>query len=98
MIEMIKEILMMLGICVVGLAIYVLFCTTINKFNRWRKNGCKIKCLCKPHVYEFDFCWPNSGELGLKCKKCGKRKRLYIDTESFKDSQTGGILWTRKKQ
>ena len=34
MIEMIKEILMMLGICVVGLAIYVLFCMTINKFNR----------------------------------------------------------------
>ena len=69
-----------------------------GKFKQWRINDCKIKCLCKPHVYEFDFCWPNSGELGLKFKKCGKHKKLYIDMESFKESQTGGILWTRKKQ
>lgn len=48
MIEAIKEIFMMLGMCVVGLAVYILLYTIIRKFNRWRKNGCKIKCLCKP--------------------------------------------------
>lgn len=53
MIEAIKEILMALGTCVVGIAIYGIFCGIISKFNRWRKNGCKIKCLCKPHVYEI---------------------------------------------
>ena len=47
MIEMIKEILMMLGACVVSLAVYILFYVTINKFNRWRKNGCKIKIINK---------------------------------------------------
>lgn len=87
MIEAIKEILMMLGICVVGLAIYILFNVTINKFNRWRKKGCKIKCLCKPHAYQIWGYWPRSGEgeLILKCSKCGKRKKIYIDTESFEN-------------
>lgn len=85
MIEMIKEILMMLGICVVGIAICVSFCTTINKFNRWRKNGCKIKCLCKPHKYEIEWHWRNTGETSLICKKCGKRKQVFIDYDSIKE-------------
>lgn len=34
MIEMIREILMTLGLCVVGLAVYVLLHSTINKLNR----------------------------------------------------------------
>ncbi len=85
MIEMIKEILMMLGICVVCLAIYVLFCTTINKFNRWRKNGCKIKCLCKPHKYKLVWYWRNTEDAILECKKCGKRKRVFIDYDSIKE-------------
>lgn len=41
MIEAIKEIFMMLGMCVVGLAVYTLLHTIIRKFNRWCKNGCK---------------------------------------------------------
>ena len=86
-----------IGFAFTALVINEILSNLWAKFKRWRKNGCKIKFLCKPHIYEFDFCWPNSGELGLKCKKCGKRKKLYIDTESFKESQTGGILWTRKK-
>lgn len=53
MIEVIKEILMALGTCVVAVSIYGLLCTIINKFNRWRKNGCKIKCLCKPYKYKL---------------------------------------------
>lgn len=55
MVDMIREILMILGLCVVGLAVYVLLYTIINKFRKWRKNGCKIKCLCKPHVYEIEW-------------------------------------------
>lgn len=85
MIEMIKEILMMLGICVVSIAIYVLFFTTINKFNSWRKNGCKIKCLCKPHKYKLVWYWRNTEEAVLECKKCGKRKQVFIDYDSIKD-------------
>ena len=53
MIEAIKEIFTMVGMCVVAVTIYGLLCATINKFNRWRKNGCKIKRLCKPHKYKL---------------------------------------------
>lgn len=83
MIEMIKEILRMVGLCVVGVAIYVLLHAIINKFNRWRKNGCKIKCLCKPHIYEIKWHWRNTGETSLVCKKCGKEKTLFIDFDSY---------------
>lgn len=85
MVEMIKEILMMLGVCVVGLAVYILFYVTINKFNRWRKKGCKIKCLCKPHVYEIQWHWCRDGETELVCKKCGKKKTLFIDFDSYRE-------------
>lgn len=84
MIEMIKEIFMMLGMCVVAVSVYVLFCAIINKFNRWRKNGCKIKCLCKPHIYEIQWHW-NNEETVLVCKKCGKKKTLFIDFDSIKE-------------
>ena len=55
-----------------------------EKIKKWRKTGCKIKMLCKPHVYGFYSLWPNDGELILKCKKCGKVKKLYVDVESLK--------------
>ena len=55
-----------------------------EKIKRWRKTGCKVKMLCKPHVYGFYYMWPDDGELTLKCKKCGKVKKLYVDVESFK--------------
>lgn len=85
MIEAIKEFLMALGMCVVAVTIYGLLCAIINKFNRWRKNGCKIKCLCKPHVYEIQWHWEKDGETLLVCKKCGKKKTLFIDFDSFKE-------------
>ena len=93
MIEVIKEIFMMLGMCVVAVTIYGLFCTIINifictiinKFNRWRKNGCKIKCLCKPHKYKLVWYWRNTEEAVLECKKCGKRKQVFIDYDSIKE-------------
>lgn len=85
MIEAIKEILMMLGIYVVVAIIYGLFCEIINKFNRWRKNGCKIKCLCKPHKYKLVWYWMDTEEDILECKKCGKRKQVFIDYDSIKE-------------
>lgn len=85
MIEAIKEIFMMLGMCVVAVIIYELFCTIINKLNRWRKNGCKIKCLCKPHKYKLVWYWRNTEEAVLECKKCGKRKQVFIDYDSIKE-------------
>lgn len=85
MIEMIKEIFMMLGMCVVAVIIYGLFCAIINKFNRWRKNGCKIKYLCKPHKYKLVWYLRNPEEAVLECKKCGKRKQVFIDYDSIKE-------------
>lgn len=64
--------------------IYVVACEIIDKFSKWRKNGCKIKCLCKPHVYEIEWHWVNDGETLLVCKKCGKKKKLFIDFDSFR--------------
>ena len=84
MIEVIKEILMMLGIYVVAAIVYGLFYEIINKFNRWRKNGCKIKCLCKPHKYKLVWYWRDTEEAVLVCKKCGKRKQVFIDYNSIK--------------
>ena len=85
MIEVIKEILMMLGIYVVADIIYRLFYEIINKFNRWHKNGCKIKCLCKPHKYKLVWYWRDTEEAVLVCKKCGKRKQVFIDYDSIKN-------------
>ena len=84
MFEIVKTIFMAIGIFTVGLMIYVVTCRMINKFDRWRKNGCKIKCLCKPHVYEIEWHWEEDGETLLACKKCGKKKTLFIDFDSFK--------------
>ena len=85
MIEAIKEIFMMLGMCVVAVIIYGLFYAIINKFRKWRKNGCKIKCLCKPHEYKLVWYWRNTEEAVLECKKCGKRKQVFIDYVSIKE-------------
>ena len=86
MIEAIKEIFMAVGMCVVGLDVYILLYKIIKKFNRWRKNGWKIKCLCKPHKYKLVWYWKNTEEAVLECKKCGKRKQVFIDYDSIKEN------------
>ena len=85
MVELVKTIFMTIGIFTVGFMIYVVAYEIINKFGKWRKNGCKIKCLCKPHVYEIEWHWGNDRETLLVCKKCGKKKTLFIDFGSFKE-------------
>lgn len=76
-----------IGIIVTISIIEVILSNLWDKFKRWRKNGCKIKILCKPHAYQIWGYWPKSeeGELILKCSKCGKCKKVYIDTESFEN-------------
>lgn len=83
MLEIVKTIFMILGAYVFGVFIYATVRVLINRFNRWRKNGCKIKCLCKHHIYDFYWYFPDSGELTLKCTKCGKIKKIIVDRESF---------------
>lgn len=76
-----------IGFAFTALIIEEIMSNLLKKFNRWRRNGCKIKCLCKPHIYQIYYYWPKSGEgeLILKCSKCGKCKKIYIDTESFEN-------------
>lgn len=74
MIEAIKEFFMMLGMCVVEFAVCILLYAIISKFNRWRKNGCKIKCLCKPHKYKLVWYWRNTEEAILENTDCMHRK------------------------
>lgn len=80
---MIMEILAGIGAGVVIGGVLILLQYLKDVFKSWRRNGCKIKLLCKPHEYEPDWLWPRSGELCLKCKKCGKTKKLYIDGDSW---------------
>lgn len=84
MIEVIKEILMAVGMCVVAVIIQGLLFATINKFNKWRKNGCKIKCLCKPHKYKLVWYQLDAEKAILECEKCGKGKQVFIDYDSIK--------------
>ena len=49
-----------------------------------KKLGARSKCSVNLHIYDFYSLWPGDGELTLKCKKCGKVKKLYVDVESFK--------------
>lgn len=47
MVDAIKTFFIAIGVFTVVFMVYILAYGIINKFNRWRKNGCKIKCLCK---------------------------------------------------
>ena len=52
MIEIVKEILMVVGSATVALVVACFLTVLKEKIKSWRKNGCKIKCLCK-HKYDF---------------------------------------------
>ena len=72
-----------IGAGTVTLAIFLTVRYFFYKFRRWRKSSCKCKLLCKPHIYDIYFSFPESGEVMLKCKKCGKNKKIYFDLKSF---------------
>ena len=81
---MIIKIFAGIGMAFVAIVIANFLYYAAKKIKKWRAKGCKIKILCKPHIYDFYYLWPGDGELNLKCKKCGKVKKLYVDVESFK--------------
>lgn len=74
-----------IGAVTVGMKIGDILLFLWYKFHDWRKNGCKIKYLCKPHIYEIQWHWCRDGETELVCKKCGKRKQVFIDYDSIKE-------------
>lgn len=75
MIEVVKTILMAIGFLVVAHMFSLLLADCAKSISDWRKKGCKIKCLCK-HEYDVEFTDRSYGEALLKCRKCGKMKRL----------------------
>lgn len=74
-----------IGALTVGMKIGDILLFLWDKFHDWRKNGCKIKHLCKPHKYKLVWYFRNTEEAVLECKKCGKRKKVFIDYDSIKE-------------
>lgn len=73
--EVVKEILMIVGIGTVAFIIVCFLDVIKEKIKSWRKNGCKIKCLCK-HEYDINLINIVDRNTTLKCRKCGKRKKV----------------------
>ncbi len=79
---MIIKIFAGIGMAFVAIVIANFLYYAAKKIKKWRAKGCKIKILCKPHVYVFHYLCDNGG-LYLKCKKCGKIKKLHIDVDEW---------------
>ncbi len=75
MIEVVKSILAAIGFIVVAYMFSLSLAYCAESVSDWRKNGCKFKCLCK-HEYDVEFPDSLRGEVSLKCRKCGKKKRI----------------------
>lgn len=75
MIEVVKAILIVVGEITIACVIISFAIELKEKFKSWRRNGCKFKCLCK-HEYDVEFLDSLCGEVSLKCRKCGKKKRI----------------------
>ena len=75
MIEIVETIFTVVGMITVAFVIICLSIELEEKFKSWRRNGCKIKCLCK-HEYDFEFVNQLRRDALLKCRKCGKKKRI----------------------
>lgn len=84
MIEVIKAILIAIGFLVVAYMFSLFLADCAKSIGDWRKKGCKIKCLCK-HEYDVEFADGSHGEVLLKCRKCGKTKRLKNLSREFVD-------------
>lgn len=69
------EVIKTIGIFVVSYMFSFLLIYCAESFSDWRKNGCKFKCLCK-HEYDFEFVNTFRRDALLKCRKCGKKKRI----------------------
>lgn len=78
---MIIKIFASVGLFVTAWIVWDIVELLYEKIKRWRRNNCKIRFLCNPHVYEMEYRWPQSGETCLICKKCGKKKKIIISPE-----------------
>ena len=77
MVDAIKTFFIAIGVFTVGFMVYISACTIINKFNRWRKNGCKIKCLCKPHKYKLIWYWRTLRKLFWNVRNAVKKASIH---------------------
>lgn len=75
MIEFAKSFFMMVGTITTALVLTYFVLKLEEKFNSWRKNGCKIKCLCK-HEYNIETVSYCQNSILLRCEKCGKLKTI----------------------
>lgn len=75
MIEIVKTFLIVVGMVTIACVIICFAIEFEEKFKSWRKNGCKFKCLCK-HEYDFESVNTFRRDALLKCRKCGKKKRI----------------------
>ena len=89
MIEVIKAILIAIGFLVVAYTFSFFLADCAKSIGDWRKIGCKTKCLCK-HEYDVEFIYRSKGEVLLKCRKCGKMKRLKNLSREVVDKLWGG--------
>lgn len=77
----IRDILEVIGFFTTVTVLWILTMDFADWFKRWRKKGCKIKCLCK-HIYEIQYILDGK-KMYIKCKTCGKHKKLHFDEESL---------------
>ena len=75
------KIFMVIGI-VTTVVLLILILRIIFKQIQYKlKHKTKLEFLCH-HMYELNSIWANK-EMGLMCKKCGKRKFIDADIDSF---------------
>ena len=70
-----------IGIVTTLIIVLLILKAILNELQYKRKNNIKYKFLCK-HIYEMDSLWADR-EVGLICPKCGKKKYINVDTNSF---------------
>lgn len=75
MVGIVKEILIAVEVVAVIFAVVGFLTWLEEKIKSCRKNGCKIKCLCK-HEYDVHFVDIIHRVAILKCRKCGKKKKI----------------------
>ena len=51
-------------------------------FRNWRRNKCKIKCLCK-HTYNINWI-AHDEDMLIECITCHAQKKLHFDKKSLK--------------
>ena len=75
MIEIVKDFLILFALISIVYISKLFTIDCVRKIKRWRKNGCIIRCLCK-REYDVESAEPFDGRINLRCKKCGKIKKV----------------------